>query len=185
MQGEEAKLDIPDLHPLHQLTTEVQPRGRSHYGSLILREDILVAFQVLRFRRSLQILGDGRLTHLEQLLFKLLVRPVIQKPQGAAPRGGVIDHLGHQLLVFTEVKLVPNSDLPGWVHQHIPQVLIGIQFPQQEDFNFRSRFLLIPEQAGRKHHGIVEDKKILRVKIVQYVLENTVFNLVGMLVYNH
>src|SRR5690554_1967641 len=63
VEGQITELDIPDLHSLHQFTTEMKSCSGSHYRSLMAGKDVLVPLRILRFGTSLQIFRDGCLTN--------------------------------------------------------------------------------------------------------------------------
>ena len=59
----------------------------------------------------------------------------------------------------------------------IAQPELFVQLTQQEHFNTRTGLFLVTVQAGRENLGVVEDKHIFVIKIVQNILEHLVLNL--------
>ena len=60
-----------------------------------------------------------------------------------------------------------------------------VQLTQQEHFNTGTRLFLIAVQTGRKDLGVIKDKHILIIKIVQDILKLDVLNLAGRFMHHH
>ena len=99
------------------------------------------------------------------------MRSVVQKTKRTPARSRIVDDFCHHGIIFTEVQLVADTNLTSGVDQHIPKTQILVQFSQQEHFDTGTRLFLVAVQTGRKHLGIVEDKYILIVEIVENVFK--------------
>ena len=149
---------------------------RGGHGALLLGEDGLVTLGVLGFDLLAYPLRQRRFAQREERMLELLVGAVEQEAQRAAARGGVVDHLGHQQVVVAEVEFVADTDFARGVHQHVPQPQFAVEFPQQEDFDFRAGLLLVAVEACRENLRVVEDEQVLFVEILDDVLEDTVLD---------
>ena len=125
-------------------------------------------------------MGDRRLAHLEQGLLELLVGTIEQETQGAATGGGVVNHLGHQRTGLAEIQFVADADFAGGIYNHVPQPLLAVQFPQQEDHDIGPRFLLLAIEAGGENLGVVQHKGVSFAEILDDILENLVFDFAGL-----
>ena len=96
---------------------------------------------------------------------------VIEESQGASTAGSVVDHLGHHGTIVLEEEFVADTDLTGWLHEHIPQTQVGVQLAQQEHLDLGISLLLGAIETGGEHLGVVEDKGIVLVEIVEDVTE--------------
>ena len=185
VHGEEVAVDVADFHAAHQFAREVQTGGGSHHGAFLAGEDGLVTLGVLGFGVAGDVVGQGRVALVVQVFLELVVVAVIEETQGAAARGGIVDDLGHHRVVKPEVELVADANLAGGLHEHIPQLVVGIEFAQQEHLDTCSRLLLVAEEFGGEDLGVVEYKQVMGVEVVKYVLEHFMFNLVALLVEYH
>ena len=102
------------------------------------------------------------------------MRTVIEETQRTATAGGVVNHLSNHRTFFVEEQLVTNTNLTGWLYQHIPQAQLLVELTQQEHLNLRIGFLLSTKETGRKHLCIVEHKDVALVEVVDDILEGQV-----------
>ena len=110
---------------------------------------------------------------------------VVEEAQGASAAGGIVNHFGHDGIVFAEVQLVANTDFAGGVHEHIPEAEFLIKFAQEEHFDACVRLLLVAIEAGGKHFCVVEHEDVVLVEIVQDVLEHAMLYLAGFSMEHH
>ena len=64
-------------------------------------------------------------------------------------------------------------------------MLVLVEFPEEENFDFRSRLLLVAAEAGGEDLGIVEDEQVVWIAVIYDVLEDFVLDLAGILVKDH
>ena len=121
----------------------------------------------------------------EQGLFELLVRTVVEEPEGASAGGGVVDYLGHHGVILSKVKLVAYSDFSGRVHDHVPEPLLLVEFAKQEHHDVSLGLFLLAVEFGREYLGVVEDEVVALSEIIYYVFELPVLYLSGVLVEHH
>ena len=50
-----------------------------------------------------------------------------------------------------------------------------VELAQEEDFDFGTGLLLVSIEQGREHTGVVEDKKVVFVEVIDNLLEDTMF----------
>ena len=179
------EVDALELGALHQLAAEVQAGGGGGHGTLVLGVDGLVALRVGGLGVALDVLRQRGLAHLGDGLLELLVGAIEQEAQRAAAAGGVVDHLGHQLVVLPEVQLVADPDLAGGVHQHVPEQAVAVQFAQHEDLDLGAGLLLVAPHARGEHAGVVQHEHVALVEIVEDVAELLVLDLAGLAVQHH
>ena len=110
---------------------------------------------------------------------------VIQETQRAAARGGVVNDLGHHRVVQAKVKLVADADFACGLDKHIPQLVVGVQFTQQEHLDACTGLLLVAKELGGEHLGIVEHEQVVRAEVFKNFLEDLVLDLVAALVQYH
>ncbi len=110
---------------------------------------------------------------------------VIKKTQSAAARSRVVYHLSHHRVVITEIKLVAYAYLAGRLYKHIPQLVFSIKLTQQRHLDFSTGLLLVAIQTGRKHLRIIKHEYVPVNKIIDYILEHTVFDLTRSTVHHH
>ena len=96
---------------------------------------------------------------------------VVEESQRAAATGGIVDHLGHHRSVVLEEQLVADTDLTGGLYEDIPQAQVGIELAQQEHLDLGVSLLLRAIEARGEHLGIVEDKGVMLVEVVEDVAE--------------
>ena len=178
-------MDSFDFHSLEQVLTEVQAGCRRSYGSFVFGEYGLVTLVVDRLNLRTDPLGQRRLAQFEQGGLEFVVIAVEQETQRPSTGSRIVDHLGHQQVVVTEIEFVSDPDLAGRIHQNIPQPEFPVQLAQQEDLDLGARFLFVAVQAGRKHLGIVESENIPRLEIIDYVFENPMLDFSSFAVQHH
>ena len=173
VDSQEGALDTPDFHDFHQLTTEVQPRGRSGYSTFVLGIDGLEIFHVIGIGRTMvhDITGKWCLTQSKELALEHIVRTVIEEAQGAATAGGIVNHLCHHRSVVLKEELVADTDFAGGLHQHIPKAQLLIELTQKEHLNLGVGFFLGTIKTGGEHARIVEDEDVTLIKIVDDITE--------------
>lgn len=104
---------------------------------------------------------------------------VIQEPERAPARGGVVYDLGHHAVVLAEIELVADAYLACRLHEHVPELVVRVQLAEQEHLDARPSLLLVAEQARREHFRVVEDHHVAFVEIIYDFFESVVLNLVG------
>jgi uncharacterized membrane protein YkgB len=102
------------------------------------------------------------------------VRTIVKETQRAATTSGIIDDLGYHRTVVFEKKLIANTNLTGWFYKHIPQAEIGIQLAQEEHLDLGIRLLLCAIKTSGEHLGIIEDKGVVFIKIVEKVFKQKI-----------
>ena len=178
MQGDVGKVNTLDFHTLHQLAAEVQAGGRRRNSSFVACKNRLETFGIVRLYGTVDdAVGQRRFAQRIERLLELIVRTVVKETKRTPARSGVVDNLSHHGVVVTEVELIADTYFTGRVHQYIPQPELFVQLTQQEHFNTRTGLFLVAVQAGRENLGVVEDKHIFVIKIVQNILEHLVLNL--------
>ena len=140
------------------------------------REDGLISLGVFGFDLFADPPGQGGLPEGEERLFELLVGSVEEEPEGSSPGGGVVDDLGDEQVVVSEVEFVSDSDLSGGVDEHVPEPEFAVEFAEEEYFDFGTGFLLVSVEASGEYLGVVEYEEVLFVEIFDDVLENAVFD---------
>ena len=160
MQRKEREPAILDLQTLHQLAAKVQPRGGSHHGTFLRRENILIALLVLRLYRTVDILRERSLAQRVQSFLELIMIPVIKEAKRTSTRCRVVDYLGHHGIVLAKIQLIADTDLTSRIHQHVPQTQILVQLAQQEHLDTRAGLFLVAIQTSGKYFRVVEDKHV-------------------------
>ena len=173
MEGDEGEVDASDLHALHQFAAEMQTCGRSGHRTLFLRIDRLEILHILLSGGATvdDIARQGGCTQGEELAFELVVRTVVEETQGTSAAGGIVDDLSHHRPVFLKKQFIANTDLTCRLYQHIPQTEVGIQLAQQKHLNLGIGLLLRAIKTGREHLGVVEDKRVVLIEIVDDITE--------------
>ena len=179
------RVDTLDLHTLQQVLREVSTRRGSSYGTLVLSEDGLVALGVNLLDLLAYPAGQGSFALFVERLLELIVVAVEQETQRAAARGGVVDHLSHQQVVVAEIEFVTDTDFACRIYQHVPQTLFAVQLAQQEDFDLCSGLLLVAIEACGEYFGIVEDEDVVRIEVLDYIFESSVFDRAGCAIDDH
>jgi len=96
---------------------------------------------------------------------------VVEETEGATATGGVVDDFGHHGVVFTEIELVADANLAGWVDEDVPQAQLGIELAKEEDFDAGTGLFLVAIEASGEDLGVVEHKNVLFIEIIEYVGE--------------
>ena len=148
-------------------------------------EDGLVILVVFSGDLRLHPLRDRDLAQGEEGGLEIFVRAVVEEAQRAAAGGGVVDDFRHQALVLAEIKLVADADLPRRIHDHVPQVLLAVQFPQQEHHDVRPGLLFLAVQAGREDFRVIEDEGVAFAEIIDDILEDAMLDGARLLVDDH
>ena len=65
--------------------------------------DCLITFSVLWFYLPFNKLWKRCFSQIKKCLFKLIVVPIIKKSQGSSARGGIINYLSNQDIIFTKI----------------------------------------------------------------------------------
>ena len=180
VNGDEGFVNVLQNHAVKELAAEMQTGGRSLDGALVGRKNGLIIDGILGRNRILHPVGDRRLAHLEQGLFEFLVGSVEQETQGTAARGGIVNHLGHQRTVLAEIQFVADADLAGRIHNHVPQPLLAVQLPQQENHDIGPRLFFLAIEARGEDLGIVQHEGVTLPEIIDDILENLVFDFSGL-----
>lgn len=110
---------------------------------------------------------------------------VVEEAQRASAAGGVVNHLGHDGIVFSKIKFVSDTDFACRVNQHVPEAQFLVEFAQQEYLDAGASFFLVAVEAGRKHLGVIEDEKVVLIEIGEQVLKHSVFNFTRFAVKHH
>ena len=108
-------------------------------------------------------------------MLELVVGTVVEEPQGTSARGGVVDDLGHHGAFAVEEQLVADTYLACRLYQHVPQAQLLVELAQQEHLNLGIGLLLGAIESGWEHLGVVEDKGVALVEVVEQVAEGHVF----------
>ena len=185
IEGQEGGVDVADLHFLEEDLAEVQAGRRAGHGTLLRREDGLEALFVNLFRVGADPLGNGQGAHLVEGLAEFLVGTVEEEAERAAAGGRVVDDLGHQAVVLTEIELVADADLAGGIDQHVPEALVAVELAQQEDVDLGAGLFLVAAHPGGEHFGVVEHEQVVRRGVLDDILENPVLDFAGVLVQHH
>ena len=121
---------------------------------------------ILAIGATIDVLRQWSLTHRVEHTAKLLGGTVIEEAQGTSSGGRIVDDLRHELIILTEVELVPDTDLTSRIYDDIPQLECGIELTQEEDLDLGSSLLLVAVHTGGEDLGIVEDKDIILLEVV-------------------
>ena len=159
--------------------------GWSGYRTLVLCENGLVVLCILRLRSLLYPGRDRGLSEGEEGLFELLVRSVEEETEGPAAGSGVVDDLGHETLVLAEVELVAYAYLPGRVHDHVPEALLPVQFPEEVDLDGCAGLFLVAVESCGEYLGVIQDEGVALSEVFDDVLEEFVLDFAAVLVEDH
>ena len=154
-------------------------------GALGAGEYALEALQVLGFGLAAHETGHGRLAESVERALELVVVAVVEKAQGASAAGGVVYDLGYDGVVLAEVEFVADADFSRGVYEHIPQAQFLIELAQEKHLDTRAGFLLVAVETGGEYLGVVENKDIVLVEVVEHFLEHLVLYLAGLAVEHH
>ena len=176
VQRDLGRVDTLDFHTLQEVLREVQTCGRGSHGTLVLSEDGLVALLVDLLDLLAYPTRQRSLAQLVESLLELVVVAVEQEAQRTTARSGVVDHLSHQQVVIAEIEFVTDTDFACRIDQHVPQTLFAVQLTQQEDFDLCAGLLLVAIEACGEYFGIVEDKDVVGIEVVDYIFESFVFD---------
>ena len=187
VQRDERLFDAHDLHTLHQFAREVESCDRHGDSTLMTCKDVLETLVVFLLSRTVHtdIIWNRCLAKTIEGLFEHIVGTIIEETECTSTRRGVVNHLCHQRLIRTEVELVAYTNLAGRVNQHIPQTELFIEFTKEKHLNARTRLLLVAVKTCREHSSVVEDKGITLLEIIGDLLEDAMFYLASLFVYNH
>ena len=185
VQCDLGRVDALDLHTLQEVLREVSTRRGSCYGTLVLSEDGLVALGVDLLDLLAYPARQGSFALLVERLLELVVVAVEQETQRTTARSGVVDHLSHQQVVIAEIELVTDTDFTCRIYQHVPQTLFAVELTQQEDLDLCSGLLLVAIEACGENFGIVEDEDVVRIEVLDYIFESSVFDRTGCAIDDH
>ena len=133
--------DNPGAHPDQAARFLDQQAAGRH--DLTQEGHAQVRILVVRLGRVQRLLLPDPLDDLEQVDLGV-------EPHGPPPGRGVVDHLAPDLPVV-EVDLVADPDLPRRVDDHVPDPLLLVELPEEEDLDLRVGLLLAAEEArGRR-----------------------------------
>ena len=177
--------NVLEDHAVEQLAAEVQAGGGSAYGTFVGCEDGLVVLDVFRSDFGLHPFRDVGLAKGEEGLLEVLVRAVEEEAQGAAAGSGVVDDFRHKRFIFTEVKLVADTDFTGGIHDYVPKALFAVQFAEQEDHDVGPCLFLFAVHAGGEDLCVVEDEGVSFAEVVYYVFEDPVLYFTAVFVEDH
>ena len=102
------------------------------------------------------------------------MRTVVEESECTSSAGGVVDDLCHHRSVFLKEEFVANPYLSCWFHEHVPETLLLVEFPEQEYLNLCIGLLLSAIETCWKDLGVVKDEDIALVEIVDHVTEGEV-----------
>ena len=146
VQSEVAFLDADNLHAAEQFAAEVQAGGRSSHSTLHASLEELVAFHIIFFGLVANyIVGQRCLTQGIKVFLKFIVVAIVEEAKCASARGGVVDYFSHDSIVEVEVEFVAYANLAGGVNENVPQLMLGIEFAQQEHFYLGAGLFLISD----------------------------------------
>ena len=120
VQSEKSVVDTFNLHAFQQLPAEMESGSRSDHSPFVTGKDVLITLGIELLDRTGDVGGQRHLAQLVECLLELVVRAVVEEPQRAAARGGVVNHLGHHRVVVAEIELVADTDFPGRLDQNVP-----------------------------------------------------------------
>ena len=176
MQGQFCEIHAFELESFAELLAKMQAGSRGRNRTFVLGEDGLEALLVGGLHVALDVLREWGLAQLVYTLLELLVGAVKQETQCTSARGGVVDDLGHQLVVLTEVELVSNTDFTRRIDQHVPQQAFAVQLTQQEHLDGSTGLFLVAVEACRENLGVVCDQYITLIEVAQNVPKVVVLN---------
>ena len=182
---DESLLDILENHAVEELAAEVRAGGGNRNGTFVRGEDRLKILRIFRGDAVLDPERDRGLAESEEGLLEFVVGPVIEETERPAARGRVVDHFRDKALVFTEIELVSDPDLTGRVDDYVPETLLPVEFPEQEDHDVRPRLLLFSIETCGEDFGVVEDEHVPLAEIIDDILEKLVLDFPGVLVEDH
>ena len=154
-------------------------------GAFVAGKDALKVLEIARLRLAADEAGHGSLAQGIQIFLKLFVVAVVEEAQRAAAARRVVDHLGHDRVVFAKVELVANAYLAGGVDEHVPQAQLAVELAEQKHLDARARLFLVAIEAGGKHLGVIEYKNVMLVEIIEHLLEHLVFDVSRLPVEHH
>ena len=99
------------------------------------------------------------------------MRTVVEESQGSSAAGGIVDHLCHHRTILLEEELVADTDLSSRLYQHIPQTQLLVELTQQEHLDLGIGLFLGAVETGGEHLGVVKDKRVVLVEIVEDIAE--------------
>ena len=154
----------------------MQTGSRSRNGAFVFGKDALKLFHVFRFGLAAYKPWQRSLAQSVELALEFVVVAVVKEAQRAAAACRVVNNFGYNGVSLAEIELVADADFSCRVNQHVPQAQFLIKFAQEEHFNAGTGFFLVAVKAGGKYFGIIKDKQVVLVKIVQDFLEHLVLD---------
>ena len=186
MQRDKRRVDAFDFHAFQQLTAEMKSGSRHGNSTFVACEECLEVFQIFLCRMRVHvhtlhigilgaaveyILRQRSLAKSEEVAFELIVRTVIEEAQGTSTAGRVVIDLGYHVAHLIEEEFVPDTDLTGRLHEHVPQVCLLVELTQDKDLNLRVGLFLRSVQTGWENLRIIEDEHIAIIEIVDDIAE--------------
>ena len=185
VHGDECFLNVLENHAVEKFPGEVQACCRSANRALVLCKNCLVVLCVFRGNLFLYPFRHIRFSKAEEGFLEFLVGAVEEETKGSATGSGVVNHLCHKAFILSEVEFVADTDFAGGIHDHVPEALLTVKFPEEEDHDVRAGLFLLAVHTGRKHLCVVEHKDVSFAEIVYDVLEEPVLYLSGVLMEHH
>ena len=168
VDGEVDEAAVLDLESAHQLAAEVESGSGGYDGALLGGVDGLVALLVFLLGLAVHVFRNRRLAQFIELLLEGIVVAFAEEAQRTSARGGVVDHLGHEVLhvlILAEIELVADADLTRRVDQHVPQAQALVQLAQQEDLDPCAGLLLVAIEAGGEDARVVHHKHVASAEV--------------------
>ena len=185
MDGYEGFLYILEDHAVEKFPGEVQAGSRSAHCALVLCEDGLVVLNVLRGGLFLHPFRNIGLSKAEEGFLELLIGAVKEEPEGAAAGGCIVNYLCHKGLILSEIQFIADTNLAGWIHDHVPEALLTVELAEKQDHYIGPGLFLLAIHTGRKHLCVVKDKDVSLSEIIYDVFEEPVLYLTGVFVEHH
>ena len=156
------------------IRAEMQTCCRCCYGTFVLGEDCLIILGVSWGYLVLDESWHRYLSQAEKLLPEVLVWAIIEESKGPASGSGVVYYLCDKALILTEIKLIAYSYFSGRVYNHVPEMLLSAELPEEEYHDVGTGFLFLAVQPGRKDFRVIENESVSLSEIVDDVFEDSV-----------
>ena len=99
----------------------------SRYGTFVLCEYGLEILGVFWCDIFLDPVRNRSLSESEKSLFEVFIASVIKETERASSRGSVIDDLGYEAFILSEIELVADTDFSGRIYDDIPESLLAVE----------------------------------------------------------
>jgi hypothetical protein len=150
----------------------VEPGYRGRDSALVFCEYALEVLNILWFCGSgNHVTWQWCFAKGVKSFLEFLVWSVVEEAECSSSAGGVVDDFCHHGLVFSEVEFVSDSDFACGFDEYVPESELGVEFSQEEYFDFGSCLLLVAFEACGEDLGVVEDEDILVVEVIEDVVE--------------